>query len=383
MNNIREFGVFLVLVLAFLTSACGSGLRPEDFDARPFATQSYNLVLCLDLQTDLSPTAGLVVNANPNIAPGQHYVVLPFESTHAQSNQEIFSTWGSFSKFTLVSYFASERMSTGNGLGLAPRIRVYGQDELIGSEASRDTVYMIASGQDRKLVFRYLTPEQQSLVLPPQLQNLSFDNLDAVAVRLPEQAKKIGDTVFLNEKPQHQLEKPDLRIRYYPGNFGQAKTANLELMYLVKPNVIQDSFVEYASKFVGVIFVPSLDAFLLAERRNKRSSQKKATTSDSHSRPYPYCRGCNCLFPDSWCLRVPSENRAGYYFNVGWRRISSSDCSEHSEREDRVRFQFSERSGSYHSWPIYPYFIASAGDRKPINTRPELSIRERVLIKKS
>src|SRR5688572_7436878 len=105
MNNIREIGVFLVLVLAFLTSACGSGLRAENFDARPFATQSHNLVLCLDLQTDLSPTAGLVVNANPNVAPGQHYVVLPFESTHAQSNQEIFSTWGSFSKFTLVSYF--------------------------------------------------------------------------------------------------------------------------------------------------------------------------------------------------------------------------------------------------------------------------------------
>src|SRR5258705_5918801 len=146
-----KIGLFLTLFLVIMVSSCTSSREPGGFDARPFVTQKYNLVLCLDLRRDLSPSAGLVVNPYPNITVGQHYVVLPFESTQAQSNQDMVSTWGSFSKFTLVTYFASQRMNSGNGLGIVPLIRIYGPDELLGNESSREPVSRIASGQDRKL----------------------------------------------------------------------------------------------------------------------------------------------------------------------------------------------------------------------------------------
>jgi len=271
----KKPGGLLVIFITLMGASCSSVRGPADFDSRPFTAPNYNLVLCIDLQSDLSPLAGLVVNRDPNLRPGQHYVVLPFESTQGLSNEDIVSTWGSFSRFTLVTYLASEKMSSANGVAIAPRIPVYGPDDLMGNEASRDPVHLIANGQDRKLVFRYLPTNEQLSSLPQPLQSLPLDGLDAVAVRLPNNAKQFGGNAFLNENPKNELEKPEFRIRYYPGSLSRTNVANLELSYYVEPNVWQNSLAEWAARFFGVIFIPLVTLYYLTREETKAPRKRK------------------------------------------------------------------------------------------------------------
>lgn len=271
----RKFVLPLLVLSALGGISCDRSPAATQFESRNFATPNYNLLLCLDLTTDLAPAAGLLVNGNPNLPLGQHYVVLPFESLSAQSNEDIVSTWGSYSNFTLVTYLASERMNTDNGVGITPRLRIYAPDELLGNEASREPVYLIASGEERKLVFRYPHLDQNTMHLPPQLQKLSLEIPDGIAVMLPPNARRFGNTVFLTEQPQHELEKGDLRIRYYPGTFERAKADTLELMYVVKPNFFQNLLVEYLFKLVPILIVPALTLKFLRKEEVDDANKRK------------------------------------------------------------------------------------------------------------
>jgi len=200
-------------------------------------------------------------------------VVLPFASVQAQSNEDIVSTWGSYRQFTLISYFPSESMGYGNGIGIAPRIPIYTPDEVAAKESSAEPVYIIASGETRTLVFKFLTADKQSSLLPPQLQHLPFDSLDAIAVKLPNDAAQVAGSYFINESPTHESERSDLRIRYYAGDAARASVRGLQLSYVIKPNSVQSLFVEYALKVLGVFFVPGLTLYFL--RREGTTSPAK------------------------------------------------------------------------------------------------------------
>lgn len=316
---------FLILpTLALFSLSCGPN-RTANFDPKPFATQNYNLVLCLDLQEDQSPSAGLLINPYPTPTPGmsqspiplpspsvtasvtgsgrpssnisptssaspsatatptpepsptpgpQRFIVLPFESVQAQSNEDIVSTWGGYQEFTLVSYFPPEKMGYGNGIGISPRIRFHTPEELAGKE-SAEPVYIIASGDTRTVVFKFLPAEQQSSMLPQQLQHLRFDPVEAIAVKLPNDVAQVAGSYFINESPTHESEKPNLKIRYYPANAARAKTSKLQLSYVIKPNSIQSYFVEYSLKLLSVLFVPGLTLYYLRKQGTTSPEKRK------------------------------------------------------------------------------------------------------------
>src|SRR5258708_29585933 len=67
MKKLQRYLIPLIFFL-FATS-CGPTRTAVNFDPKPFANQNYNLVLCLDLQQDLSPSAGLLVNPYPKPTP--------------------------------------------------------------------------------------------------------------------------------------------------------------------------------------------------------------------------------------------------------------------------------------------------------------------------
>lgn len=320
MKTLNRYLIPLILLL--FSTSCGPTPNAVNFDPKPFANQNYNLVLCLDLQQDLSPSAGLLVNpypkptptvgpnpvaspstsvtasSSPDVSGGaspsstvspsvvptstpipsstpsiQRFVVLPFESVQAQSNEDIVSTWGSYRQFTLISYFPSERMGYGNGIGIAPRIPIYTSDEVAAKESFGEPVYIITSGETRTLVFKFLPADKQSSLLPPHLQHLPFDSFDAIAVKLPNDAAQVAGSYFINESPTHESEKSDLRIRYYVGNPARASVPKLQLSYVIKPNSVQSLFVEYALKILGVLFVPGLTLYFL--RREGTTSPEK------------------------------------------------------------------------------------------------------------
>jgi hypothetical protein len=242
-----------------VTTSCKTNPKASDFEPNQFDTQYYNLILCLDLSRDLIPLAGIVVSGHPNLPPGQHSVILPFESTEAQTNPKLFSTWGSYSRFTILNYIASERIGSTNGVGVVPRIRIYKPEELLGDELSRDPVYIVVSGQDRRFVYRYPTQGQSSR--SPQINNLPQDTLEAIAVKLPDNVKQFGDKAVMSEEPKNESEKPEFKIRYYPATLEKGRVPALQLSYLLQPNANTEMFVEYSIRLVGVAFVPLLTVF--------------------------------------------------------------------------------------------------------------------------
>ena len=135
----------------------------------------------------------------------------------------------------------------------SPLAFLFTPDEVAAKESSNEPVYIIASRETRAVVFKFLPADKQSSLLPPQLQHLPIDSLDAVAVKLPNDAAQVAGSYFINENPTHESERSDLRIRYYPGNAARTSVPKLQLSYVIKPNSVQGIFVEYALKVLGVL----------------------------------------------------------------------------------------------------------------------------------
>jgi hypothetical protein len=275
-RSLRKKILFLAIALILgAATSCATKPKASDFVPTQFESPDYGLILCIDLSRDRTPVAGLIVNKRPNLSAGQHTVILPFASTESQFDSRLLNTWGSHTKFTLLTYLVSDKINSSNSVGVVPQIRTYKPEELPSDELARDPVYMIVSGQDRTLVFRYPVQGGGEQKLPAQMPNVIQDSLDSVAVKFPDNIKRVRGELLVDERPKRELERADYKIRYYPATSEKAQAPAIELSYFLEPNATQEMLVEYVIRAVGILLIPGITLFYIGKGDVKNPKRRK------------------------------------------------------------------------------------------------------------
>src|SRR5438132_153135 len=97
----------LSIVGASIIVLSRSSVIDRRFDEDSFENPS-RVTLCFDLRDEDRPLSGLVFNLQPDTPKGIHIVLVPFASIDAQNNSRLLTTWSTYGKFTLLTYFVSD-----------------------------------------------------------------------------------------------------------------------------------------------------------------------------------------------------------------------------------------------------------------------------------
>jgi hypothetical protein len=230
------------------------------------------LTLCFDLRDEDKLLSGLLINARADTTKGQHIVLLPFTSTEVQPNTRLLTTWGAHKTFTIVTYVATDRMGDSNGIGMAPRVPFYTLDEINVGANSRDVVYIIRAGLERRFIYKYPTADREFGNLPIETQ-LLIDNLDSIGVAIPGNAEFREVRPGFSEIPTNEYTNGN--ARFYAASAAKAGTDHIELRYAFKATGSQTLFVELALELIAAVIVPlvSLKALRPEEARNPKQRQ--------------------------------------------------------------------------------------------------------------
>lgn len=245
-----------ILCLTSLTAiACDRKVGSQPVDNRDFRMDDYRLILYFDLRNDKQPTAGLTINAQPSQEVEQHSVVLPFETEKVETNEDLYTTHGSYKDFTIINYILTPTNSGTKLVGIDPVFDNPPEDQFASTTELKGSLYFIAKGLERRFIYKY----PHSLhITPPTPKNVYLDSPDAIAIAIPDSA--IGKEIRRGqtEIPAHLFEKRS--VRFYPAN---SEVSALELRYELPPTSGQKIVLEYGVKLIAVILPPLLGLLLL------------------------------------------------------------------------------------------------------------------------
>lgn len=235
------------------------------FDPDVFDNPS-RLTLCFDLRDENRPMSGLVLNQGADTSRGQHIVVVPFASIEVQNNGRLLTTWGSHGTFTLLTYMASDRTGGSNGVGFQPRLPFYTPDQINIGAGSRDFVYVIRAGLERRFIYKFPRPPQEMARLPSETLPM-IDNIDSIGVAVPANVEFREVRPGFSETPSN--EYTSAKARFYTASADKAKTDRIELRYAFRATDSDTLYVELLFQLVTAIFIPIVALIFLSPKEVK------------------------------------------------------------------------------------------------------------------
>ena len=231
---------FRILCAAVLLALAGCTRAPKvmPFDKSIVDGSGYTCVLAFDLRQDNRPTADLIVRIPTSENSIQSKtILLPFTSSRAGSDPEIYTTWGSRPNCcTLIGYHALPGVGGVYGVGISPEFDDPPKDL---SELPGRLYFVPLASQERRFYYRY---PDHSLEKQMTLLKASTDisEPDAIAIAIPSSAKRLFVDSNKPERPARIAETD--KATFFPAH-GQAGEF-LEIRYPVPLNSMQQTILK-------------------------------------------------------------------------------------------------------------------------------------------
>jgi len=225
-----------------------------------------NQILCFDLNDDENPKGGIIVRSNAMIK--EHNVILPFDIQDEKNAINILSTTASFHDFSVVNYKCLQGQNNViSTIGFTPTMS-QPENEKYNIDDLQDGLYLIKSGFERTFIYN----GSLSLKLNDKFQDIHFDSLKVIAVKLPFKSKGLELKGGKTTDPIPFYENN--RIKYFDLDSTEGKNRIL-ISYLLPPNKLQLQFFDLLLKLFGALILPFIDlAFikstLFISKRTKR-----------------------------------------------------------------------------------------------------------------
>jgi hypothetical protein len=255
--------------LSLLTACQQRPVQSPGLDSRIFHSDAP-VTLCFDLRDDRHPVAGLLLQPPPSPRPVAHTVALPFHSTAATTNDDIYSRWGSYADSTLITFTSSPSTTSRYSIGLNPAFAPAPDDW--GDDPSADDLYrtdssvifLTASNNHNLHHFIYKYPDMDPARKGwlAAMSTVADTAVDRIAVALPSKAH--GIPIRYTDRSVIP-DAPSGPVRFFPGRAGGPKGATpaVQLRYELPPNKAQEILLEEAGKLIGALLPPGFALFLL------------------------------------------------------------------------------------------------------------------------
>ena len=269
LGRIRIF--FSILILPILASC--SKQRGNDFDLATFENDQGKVTLAFDLREDDTPIAGLVINATSMTIPTLQTVALPFASESVSSNEEIFSTSGSYDETTLISYYLMNTTNKTYGISIIPIFQPP-PENYSRPDDIKYSVAIIKDGLDRFFVFRYPDSDPYRQKWIEETSVIANTEIDFIGIALPRGAKgqQIRDTDSI-AIPNYSFQTNN--AKFYPANSKMAKTDSLEIKYRLPPTQGQNYVLQYGVTLFLALLSPFIQ--ILVKTLNAPQEQNTKT----------------------------------------------------------------------------------------------------------
>src|ERR1700730_17326934 len=265
---------FLSLALV-ISSACSNQPFPSKFSPAPFKDSPNAITLCFDLRDDSHPVAGMILKLNQTATVESHTLALPFDSTAAAMNREIYSTWGSYDESTIVNYHTSRSSNGIYDMAFVPSFGTTQADQWPEDprELNQFSIYFIKSSNlTRHFIFKYpdADPERKRW-----LQNMSMvanTNIDAIGVVLPPDV--VGKAIRRTNRTSVPDPIYEIGIaKFYPATQNAAQGVGaIHIKYELPPTENYKAIIEEGTKALILFISPSIQ---LVVRLLRKPKQKK------------------------------------------------------------------------------------------------------------
>jgi len=224
--------------------------------------------MCFDLRNDSEPTAGLILKVGETATSESHTLVLPFESQKPSLPREIFPTWGSYDRTTLIGFHSSPSVNGVFDVGMVP---IFGPTPTDWADDVHDvtggSLFFLRYGLTRHFIYRYPDADPNRRSWQSKLAAIKDTDVDSIAVTLPpyvvgKEIKRTNQTSI----PSPLLDLDGAKF-YPPTSLAAGGTDSIYLKYELPPNKKQDVFIEQFVKLVIAFIAPGIQLFVNLLRR--------------------------------------------------------------------------------------------------------------------
>jgi len=254
--NLRLPGFFLATLL-FVTGV--AAVPPVDLDL--FKGSGREFLLCFDLREAEHPVrTGVLLNPKTTTSTNWQHIALPFLTKSCEPVHELFLTWGSYEKCTVLSALMLPGAGSERGFGLLPDVQLVPEGGFVVDDLLPG-VYLQKSRQERYFVFVNWNDSAPGRGRPISLGSLALKEFDALAIATPPGAK--GREIRNNSSaiPRPLLQTG--RVRVFAGTNYPPHLERVELAYTVAPTELQKLIFKNGLKLLGVLLAPLLTLLFL------------------------------------------------------------------------------------------------------------------------
>jgi len=220
---------------------------------------TYGTILGFDLRDERAPKATVLIMKPTGALNATVDLALPFKIQEPTPNEEALVRVGTFEHWTLVTYSELPSQRWPQQVSFFPKPD-FMPDPPPQNTDLRGSLYLHNMGQVWRFLYRYPDVNHRN-TLPSGSSNLTLRQFDAIAVAIPENAKRLevrGKTAIPEHIAANQF------ARFYPPAATAPSEPFLEIMYELPLTAKQAIVVEYGVKFL-LALSPILGLLLLRE----------------------------------------------------------------------------------------------------------------------
>jgi len=251
---VRNPGIFAYPLLIAQGFAAEPSTPPYLFATPAYA--NYATVLGFDLRDERGPVVTIVINHSVGGDNASIDLALPIKIKQSSPSEEALFRIGAFERWTLVTYTDERATPWPQQVSFYPVSDIMPDPPPQNTEL-RGSFYFQIQGQFWRFLYRYPDPNRPDM-LPSNFFRIPFRPFDAIAVALPEDAKRV-EVRGKSEMPEHLTE--NRYARFYPPRPVSLGEPFLEIEYLLPTTRWQNQVVKYFGKAIQAL-VPLLGALL-------------------------------------------------------------------------------------------------------------------------
>jgi hypothetical protein len=240
--------------------ACSGPVRVSPVGADVVrGSDKYRSTVVFDLRDDSNPSCALLLHETPSAdaTPVNQIVLLPFPTTGAEKNREIFTAWSSLGECcSIVSYVHMPDRSGPYTVALTPAFSAQPGDlsDLPGQ------VYFLRLGQERRFIYKYGLPSGSD-DLTRLLSSGSARMPEVVAVARPVDSKGLEVRAGMTESPTRRDWNGV--ASFYSATVAEAGTDHLEIRYELPLSSAQELAVKFLGELLAALAPPFVSLVFL------------------------------------------------------------------------------------------------------------------------
>lgn len=258
------FGPLLTLVLLLVAA---HPLRAQVNVRQSLSASNEPSILAFDLRTDSKIESYLFLDLAAIKVPTQT-ILLPFESSAAESSLEYLSSWASYPGFTILRFYFDSHSDPKLFLQVTPKPISF--DDLHPDLASLPNggLFIAKKGLTRHFIYKYPDSQAMSDEWKTLSSRLPSIPIETIALLLPEHVDEIAIREGKAEIPS--AKKASDSIKYFPGNESTSQQHALEVQYSIQPSAAQSEVNTFLIAAVGVLVAAILQLWLTNAEEVKR-----------------------------------------------------------------------------------------------------------------